>query len=299
MINWERSHERSFFVTISSMIYLFLIILGLGLGSFINALVWRIRQQIDDDGEPKKLTKKQQKELSVLTGRSMCPHCKAPIKSRDLIPVISWLLLGGKCRGCKKPISWQYPVVEASVAVLFVVSYVFWPSELAYIWQYLVFANWLIAIVGLIALVIYDIRWMLLPNKILYPLAGVSTTLTAVTFIFHRPVADVRLIALSVLIGGGLFWLIFQFSKGKWIGGGDVKLGLYLGFIVATPNLAFLTLFFASILGTLVAAPLLLSKKISKETRIPFGPFLVAGAFIAMLWGQAIIDWYISLVSAM
>ena len=275
------------------MMYLLLVVLGLGLGSFVNALVWRTRQQLTDDGEPKKLTKKQKQELSILTGRSMCPYCKQQLRPKDLVPVFSWLWLRGKCHACQKPISWQYPFIELFMGLLFAASYAFWPLPLTGDWHAIVFASWLVAVVGLVALMVYDIKWMLVPNRIVYPLATITAVLMATTFLLGRPVADLGQIAFAILIGGGLFWLVYQISAGKWIGYGDVRLGLYLGLLVARPNLAFLTLFFASILGTLTTAPLLLSKKISKTTRIPFGPFLVAGAFIAMLWGQQLIDWYI------
>ena len=92
-------------------------VLGVCFGSFVNALVWRIHEQ----SKPKKKRAASDKELSVVSGRSMCPNCKHTLSTKDLLPVISWLTLGGKCRYCSKPISWQYPSVEMLTALLFVV----------------------------------------------------------------------------------------------------------------------------------------------------------------------------------
>lgn len=268
------------------------LIIGLAFGSFVNALVWRLHEQLDKDGNPKKLSKKRATELSISKGRSMCTKCGHQLSAGDLVPVFSWLYLRGKCRYCHAPISPQYPFIELLVAVLFVVSYIAWPNSLSSLWQWALFINWLIAIVGLVALAIYDIKWMLLPNKILKPLVVIAAVVTVTTFAFGRPVHDLWQIVVSVLISGGLFWILFQVSSGKWIGGGDVKLGLYLGLLLASPGLSMVYLLISSFLGTFFVLPLLLSGRVSKDSKIPFGPFLMAGAFIAMLWGAQIISWY-------
>lgn len=274
------------------MIIVALIIIGLAFGSFVNALVWRLHEQLDKDGNTKKLSKKRATELSITKGRSMCPRCGHQLAAADLVPVFSWLYLRGKCRYCHTPISPQYPLVELLVAMLFVVSYVFWPGNLSNAWQWIMFVNWLIALVGLVALAIYDIKWMLLPNKVLKPLALITAAVTLLTFAFGRPLHDLLQIVLSVLLAGGLFWVLFQVSSGKWIGGGDVKLGLYIGLLLASPGLSMVYLLASSFLGTFFVLPLLLSRRVSKDSKIPFGPFLMAGAFIAMLWGAQIISWY-------
>lgn len=270
-------------------------LLGLVFGSFVNAWVWRLRQTLDDEGEPRKLTTKQKKQLSIVTARSMCPNCKHELSPIDLVPVFSWLALGGKCRYCKKPISKQYPLVELVTAILFGLSAYFWDFSLSYSWAG--FVTWLVCLVALIALAIYDLRYTLLPNKIIYKFYSIAVLGLAVQFLLGKPIAGVKQTILSVLISGGIFWLIYQVSQGRWIGGGDVKLGFLLGLLIPTGWLALLMLFIASLLGSLVSLPLLASKKISRTAHIPFGPFLIISTIIVVLYGQNILNWYTNLLS--
>ncbi len=262
--------------------------LGLAFGSFVNALVWRLREQSKSQ-KPK--AKKQ--KLSVFRGRSMCVHCRHQLSIADLIPVFSWLARRGKCRYCHRPISWQYPVVELLTAILFVISYVFWPYDFDAL-GIVRFVIWLGMLIGFMALVVYDLRWMLLPNRIIYPLIGLAVTQVIVLSIFSPAGAGdiITGVLWGLAIAGGLFYLLFQFSNGRWIGGGDVKLGFLLGLIVGGPINSLLVLFMASTLGTLVIMPLLLTGKATRQSRIPFGPFLIAAAVIALLFGNAIFAWY-------
>ena len=274
------------------MVYIALLLLGLCFGSFVNALVWRMYQK----SLPYKRRAASQKELSIATGRSMCPHCKHTLHAKDLLPVVSWLLLKGKCRYCKKPIGWQYPLVEVVTAVLFVVSYVFWPLEFGAQGLFLLVV-WLISLVVFMALTVYDIRWMLLPNSMVFPLIGLGVIQTiVVSLLFGGGVSYLISVVAAVAIAGGIFYVLFQLSGGSWIGGGDVKLGYALGLLLATPGLAFLMLFTASLLGVAVALPGLITKRNTVASKIPFGPYLMMATFICMLFGQHIIDWYMSAV---
>ena len=269
-----------------------LLIFGLIFGSFINAWVWRLYEQLNKDGNPKKISKKKQKELSIATGRSMCPQCGHELAAKDLIPVLSWILLNGKCRYCRAPIGVQYPIVEAVTAVLFAVSYIVWPLDFNESWVLLSFITWLVLLVGLIALFIYDAKWMLLPDKIVFKLYLVLF----ISFIFQvalgRPIESLLGIVAGIFIGGGIFWVLFQVSNGRWIGGGDVKLGFLLGALLGSGILAFLMLFFASVFGMIWLIPSIMSKKVNNNSRIPFGPFLIAATIVVALWGQYVIDWY-------
>jgi prepilin signal peptidase PulO-like enzyme (type II secretory pathway) len=265
------------------MIIAVLVVLGLALGSFVNALVWRLHEQ---EKAPKN------KDLSIIKGRSMCPHCKQGLSAMDLIPVASWLALKGKCRYCGKPISVQYPMVEAALAALFVLSYLYWPKEIEGA-QVLAFGLWLLLLTGFMALTVYDWHWKLLPDKIMRPMAVIAVVFASVqAAAAYRPFMAVLNALLAVIAGGGIFYVLFQVSDGKWIGGGDVKLGALLGLIVGTPGKAVLVIFLASLLGTLASLPLLTSHKLKRNSTIPFGPFLIAGAIITQLLGHSILHWY-------
>lgn len=275
------------------MMIAMLIILGLAFGSFVNALVWRVHQQSLAKKPRGKNPKLKAQDLSILKGRSMCPHCKHTLAWHDLIPIFSWLSLKGKCRYCKKSISWQYPVVELSTAALFVISYIFWPFQLLSSNSYLLFAAWLVSLVLLIALFVYDIKWMLLPNRLVFPLigiAGLDALLRASEA--ENPLQSIVNSLAGVAIASGIFYVLFQVSNGKWIGGGDVKLGIALGLLVGSAPLAFLLLFTASILGLSAAIPQLIQGKAKMTSKLPFGPFLIAATVIVVLFGQQFVDWY-------
>jgi len=272
-----------------------LIVFGLIWGSFVNALVWRIHQQSKVTNKTKPTTKHKlpatHNHYSILKGRSMCPDCKHELAVKDLIPVVSWLSIGGKCRYCHKPISIQYPAVELLTAILFVMSYVFWPLE----WNTIGIINfvvWLIMLVGFMALIVYDLKWMLLPNRIVYPLTQLGLLLALYNVVVDGNLQALINTFLSVAVAGGIFYGLFQLSDGRWIGGGDVKLGILIGLILGDPYLAFLVLFLASLLGTFVIAPGMVLKKFTAKTKIPFGPFLIVATIIVQLVGLSTIEWY-------
>lgn len=270
------------------MIYGVLILLGLCFGSFVNALVWRLHEQ----SLPKKKRVASDKELSIASGRSMCPHCQHTLAWYDLLPVLSWLSVRGRCRYCHKSISWQYPVVEVGTALLFLASYIWWPTALdsSGIWLLIV---WLASLVGLVALIVYDIKWMLLPNRIVFPLTGIAAAgVLGNAFLTHNGLHSLLMALASLAIAGGIFYVLFQISNGTWIGGGDVKLGFVLGLLIARPAEAFLMLFFASILGLIFSLPVVIFKRSKLSSKIPFGPFLIAATVIVKLFGTGIVSWY-------
>lgn len=257
------------------MITLILFLFGLIFGSFINALVWRLHSKKDWVKE-----------------RSICPHCKHVLAAKDLVPVVSWLMLKGKCRYCKKPISAQYPAVELLTASLFALSFTFWPSSFN-LPGILAFGVWLFVLVLLIALLVYDVRWMLLPNKLVAVLTVASVVLVVLLAWDGNGVTYV----LQALLGAGvffaIFWLLFTLSSGKWIGGGDVKLAFSLGLIAGSLNNVLLTIFIASLLGTVLITPMLLSKRLKVHSKIPFGPFLILATIIVFWFGTRMISWYL------
>lgn len=270
------------------MIIAALIVLGLCLGSFVNALVWRVREQSKTENRKQKTVNR----LSILRGRSMCPHCKHELAAKDLLPLVSWLSLKGKCRYCDKPVSKQYPLVELATAALFVASYIWWPEPVQGVQTVLV-GLWLLILTGLMALLVYDLKWYLLPDRIIIPLVVIAS-IYAVISVANAPNPGRALLntLFAVAVGGGIFYALFQLSEGKWIGGGDVKLGWLLGLVVGTPAKSMLFIFLAALLGTLISLPLLARNRLTKNSIIPFGPFLIAGAILVQLFGSDILIWY-------
>lgn len=273
------------------MIIAVLVVVGLCLGSFVNALVWRIHEQASEQAK-KQPDKQRLKRLSVMSGRSMCPDCGHELATKDLIPLFSWLSVAGKCRYCGKPIPRQYPLVELAAAGLFVASYIWWPTAFSAA-QTIIFVLWLALLTGLLALLIYDARWKLLPNRLIYPLSLIAIAMALVTIIAaNSPASTLLNTILAVIVGGGIFYVLFQVSDGKWIGGGDVRLGWLLGLVAGTPARSLLFIFLGAFGGSLVSIPLLASGRLKRDSVIPFGPFLIIGAIIVQLFGADILHWY-------
>lgn len=262
----------------SCMVMLMLVAAGLLLGSFVNALVWRLH-----------------KRRNWVSERSECLQCHHTLAAKDLVPVFSWLALRGKCRYCHKPIP-DSPLVELTVPFLFVASYVWWPLPLegAGLFSFVV---WLAFVVGFVALSVYDLKWFLLPNVIVFPLIALAVLQVLATWLlFDGQAGDALQAAASAALLSGIFFLLHLFSKGKWIGFGDVKLGIVLGLLAATPAKAMLLLFLASLMGTLVTLPLILTGKAHRKSLLPFGPLLIAATVVVVLWGTEVVGWYTDLL---
>ncbi len=276
------------------MIILALLILGLMFGSFINALVWRLWQQTKTKSGHKTI-KGKKVDITMSKGRSVCVHCGHELAWIDLVPLLSWLSLRGKCRYCKKKID-DSPLVELFTAGVFTLSNIAWPYELGTGLSWLAFALWLVIAVGLVALFVYDIKHLLLPDKIVFPLMGLAIVLRVILMIDLDVslTETVRSVVLGLLAGGGLFYLLFQISGGRWIGGGDVKLGFVIGILLGPIN-ALVALLVAVYVAAGFIFPLMLIGKVSRKSKIPFGPFLIIGFVIGMLWAESIRDWYSTL----
>lgn len=285
------------------MIYIVLLLLGLCLGSFINALVYRLRRQDEIHSEHEELSAKKTSgkklealdteltSLSISKGRSMCPHCKHPLAAKDLVPVLSFVWLKGKCRYCGNKID-DTPLAELLTPLLFVISYIFWPMSLAGP-GLLSFILWLIFVVGFVALALYDLRWYELPHKIVLPLVGLALIQVVTIAVLYGGGFEVVISALlGALVIGGIFYALYRVSHEQWIGFGDVTLGVLIGLLAGSPAKAFMLIFIASLIGTLVAVPLLATGKATRSTHLPFGPFLILAAFIVVLFGDRLLRWY-------
>lgn len=279
-------------------------LLGLMLGSFSGATVWRLRarQLAEDkaDGEP--VDAKEMKRLAKLTkkpfasDRSQCLHCGHQLTWYDLLPLFSWIQLRGKCRYCKTPIGRFEPLIELGTALFFILSYVFWPGGLVTPADFSMFVLWLTAGVGLVILLSYDAKWFLLPNKVMFPVIGIAALSAGLHIaVAPQPVEALVSVVLSCAILSGLYFVLYIVSRGSWIGFGDIKLGLALGLLLADWKLALLALFLSNLVGTVIALPALLMGKITRASRVPFGPMLIIGWLIAGLWGGALVDWYLTI----
>jgi leader peptidase (prepilin peptidase)/N-methyltransferase len=240
-------------------------LLGLLIGSFLNVVAWRLPR-----GE------------SLVRPRSKCPGCAAQLKAYDNVPVISWLVLRGRCRGCGERISARYPVVEAITAVLYVlVVAVKWDDVLQ-------MTLGLVLVTFLVPIAVIDIDRKIIPNKLTGPAAVLAVALGAVLEPSYLPEQ------LAAGFGALLFFYIPALIHKKGMGMGDVKLaavlGLYLGRAVV-PGL-----FIALILGVVGGAAVIAMKGMSegRRTKVPFGPFLALGGLIAFFAGDALVDGYIN-----
>lgn len=285
------------------IIVILLGVLGLCMGSFAGATVWRLRarQLAEDKAEGESVDTAEYKKLvpltkaTLTTDRSRCLHCGHELKWYDLIPLISWLSTGGKCRYCHQPIGTFEPLIEVGTAVLFMASYLLWPEIVTTV-DLVQFGLWLVASVILAILFAYDVKWFLLPNQVVFPLIGVGLVVAAITVLTASDMLGALLdVSGAAAILSGLYLLLWYFSKGKWIGFGDVKLGLGLALLLGSWQLAFLTLFLANLIGSLVVIPALLSGKMTRKSHVPFGPLLILGFVVAALAGDHILQWYFTI----
>lgn len=252
--------------------------LGLIFGSFVNALVWRLHEQT------KTTSKKQLSKLSVLKGRSMCPACSHSLSYKDLVPVYSWLSLRAKCRYCKHKISSQYPIVELVSGVLFAVSYIAFVQGYTETVGWLLLGVWLLTVVILVALAVYDLKWMILPNKLVLALSIVSLVYVVILSVARQSPAVLLQSILSGLMFAGLFYGIYILSKEQWIGGGDIKLAFPLGLLAGSFMNVILVLYIASTSGLLYSLSIFIAQRsYDRKLKIPFGPFLIAATYLTVI----------------
>jgi len=251
---------------------LFIFLFGLIVGSFLNCVIYRLEQK-----------------QSFLQGRSFCPYCKHTLSWQDLIPVFSFLFLRGKCRYCRKPISLQYPLVEIATGILFLLIFNFQLCNLAGP------SFGLIITCFLIIIFVYDLKHFIIPDKIIFPAIGIALIYNFYQLLTtHYPLSTV-LNNLYAAFGASVFFLfIVLVSRGKWMGVGDIKLAFLMGLLLGFPNIL-AALFLGFLIGAIIGIGLILAKRKTMKSEVPFGPFLVIGTFIALFWGERIIQWYLNL----
>lgn len=249
-------------------------VFGLIAGSFLNVVIVRF-----DDW------------LSIVKKPSHCPNCKTRLAWRDLIPLLSFISLRGKCRYCAKPISWQYPLVELITASLFAAGYylIFLLSDLT-LWQQLISSlGYILTISALVVIFFHDLYEMMIPD-VMNNVLIVGATLFSVGFYFSATSSF-----FGALLGFLPIALLVYPSKGRWMGEGDVKLSAGLGLLVGYPAvIVYLALAF--ILGGVFGAVGLLTKTVNLKTAVPFAPFLIIGALSALFLGGNLIGWYLGII---
>lgn len=256
------------------LIIFYIFVIGLMIGSFINCLVWRLHKK------------------EGLWNRSYCPKCRGKISWYDNIPVLSYLLLRAKCRHCKAKISCQYPVVELVTAILFTTSFYLNMGSGFLILDFRFFIlviRDLFFISLMIVVFIYDLRWFLILDIVTLPACVVIFILNLLLGI------DFKNMLLSGIIGGSFFLLQFVVSKGKWIGGGDIRLGLLMGLFFSWPMIV-LAIFLAYIIGSIISVSLVLLSKKKWNSEVPLGVFLTTSSIIVLFWGNQILLWYLNLL---
>ncbi len=246
---------------------IFSLLLGLCVGSFINALVWRIATG------------------RGLGGRSMCPQCHKTLGARDLIPVVSFILLKGRCRQCHKKISWQYPTVEIVTAAAFVAVY--WQVQ-----QGLPMGQGIAQVVILsllIALFSIDFEYGLLPDILTLPAIGIATLSRLIAS--QAPADAVVDMIFGATIGVAFFSIQWLASHGRWIGDGDIRLGALMGVLLGVPGVL-LALVISYIFGAAVACVLLLKGGKTLRSTIALGPFLIAGTLVVYYGEGRILNFF-------
>lgn len=258
------------------LICIIFFILGALVGSFLNVVILRLPR-----GE------------EIIKHRSHCPKCKKTLSWWELVPIISYILLYGRCRNCGDRISPQYILVELATAILFLVLYL--NFGLTFFTGYL-----LIVTCFLIVIFVYDLKHMEIPDEVVYPLIALALIVDLVyifsgTELAHpagMPPTSIYSAGLGLVLGGGIFAILVAASREKWMGIGDVKLGIGIGLFLGWP-IVLVGIFGGFFVGSIVALILLALGKARFGQKIAFAPYLIVGTLVAIFWGQWLIDWYL------
>jgi len=288
--------------------YPILFIFGLGIGSFLNVVIWRYKpgRSVFD--------------IKPLKGRSHCPYCRKKLKWFELIPLISFFAQGGRCRSCKHKLSAQYPIVEFLSGAIFVgvpyflINFYNLENTLAdKTLLFILFALWVLVFLTWLLVSVIDWRHYLIPNGLNVMLATLGLFIVVIknqiaisitpfhgSFLRHytlifSPTQDIWINhIIGALVGALFFVLIILISRGRAMGWGDVKFALASGFVIAWPEVA-LSLILAFVLGGLFGAVLLITNKKTMKDKLPFAPFLTVSMAITIFFGYYLIQNYLGL----
>ncbi len=245
-------------------------VFGLVVGSFLNVVIHRLP-----------------KEESLVLPRSRCPVCQTPIRAVDNIPIISFILLHGRCRSCQNPISWRYPLVEGLTGILFALTVARFGVTLQ--------AAFLVSFLcGLEVVSFIDLDHQIIPNAITLP--GIPLGLLSGLLLGQPPFLD-RLI--GSLAGAGFLYLMLFYGGVMYgqeaMGEGDLNLIALVGAFLGWKGVA-VTILVGCMVGSVVGLSLMALRRVSRRQHIPFGPFLSLGAVVALFWGGELIAWYLRLM---
>jgi leader peptidase (prepilin peptidase)/N-methyltransferase len=246
-------------------LYIFLFIFGTLVGSFLNVCIYRIPR-----------------EESIVSPPSHCPNCSTPLKPFELIPLISFLILKGKCRYCKNPISLRYPFVELITGIIFVLIFKNYGISLKGL-SFLIFSC------SLIVIFFIDLSFQIIPDIITYPGILVGLILSPWTVGLKNSFS-------GFIIGISIFFLIAFIWKGG-MGGGDIKMAGMMGSFLGIKSLIF-ALFLSFLFGSIIGIILAIFKFKTLKVYIPFGPFLVVGSFSLIFYGEKVLEfwnWYLKI----
>lgn len=252
-------------------------VLGAAMGSFANA--WAIRLL---NGK------------SIARGRSECVHCHHQLAWYDNIPLLSYLLLRGRCRYCKKSIAWQYPAAELASALLFAGLWLHFLPQTTQ--QMLILALWCLLSVLLLAAFITDWVELVLPDQYMIPAIALSLIIAVVSSFgangFVWNVMSMRLI--QAVIFATIYCVLYFGSRGRFIGDGDIRLAVVIGLALVLPQLL-VGIFAAYIIGAVVGSFCIITKLKTRKDVIAFGPFLIAGLYFGLFFGSPIANWYLNM----
>lgn len=254
----------------------FIWLVGLCIGSFLNVLIYRLPRGI-----------------SVKRGRSFCPNCRKKISWYDNIPLLSFAMLGGRCRFCRSPISFRYPLVEliTGLLTLLIFNSKFLISNQFLIFNFKTVADLVLTLLlvwGLIVIFFIDLEHQVIPDEILLPiilLFLVKQILYSLFFIHN----SLLIILLPPLLSFVFMFSIYLITKGKGMGFGDVKLAFLMGLVLGYPKII-VAFYLAFLTGAFLGLILVVVKKVKFGQKIPFGPFLVWGTTASILWGEEILN---------
>ncbi len=273
-----------------------LFLFGIAIGSFLNVVILRY------DGE-------RFFNFGRLGGRSACLGCRGQLRWYELVPVVSFIIQGGKCRLCRARISWQYPVVEILTGGAFVISYLYFSAQYSFPYAHphlwLMVVGWTVIFVCMIALSVVDVRMMLIPDEltaiiaavgVMFGFANSGSFLGNYTALFPQFAHPLISHVIGGIAGFTLLGAITLVSRGKAMGMGDVKLAGAMGLVLGFPDIYF-ALALGFLLGGVFSAGLLVRmSRYGMKTMVPFGPFLVLGFFAFVFFGHSLVEWYVSLI---